>query len=558
MALFKLMRGWEADIPSTMVDGVAYFCKDTGNYYIDHLNEAGTLTRSKISAKYADKLRYVDGSETVEISPSDILTKTNTTAYTPTSDYHPATKKYVDEHLPDAATTTSAGLMSAADKAKLDGIATGANKYELPAASESILGGIKVGENLSVTSDGTLSATDTTYGNASTTAAGLMSAADKVKLDGIATGANKTTVDSAISSTSANPVQNKVISAALDEKSDVDHNHDATYIKQTQIGAAGGVAGLDENGHISAQYIPASVDEIIEAASKSAFPATGETAKIYVALDTNLTYRWSGTQYVEISPSLALGTTGSTAAPGNHGHDAATTSTAGFMSAADKAKLDGIATGANKYTLPTASATELGGVKVGTNLSINNGVLSATDTTYEVATTSANGLMSSTDKKKLDGVAEGATKVIVDSALSASSTNAIQNKAVKAALDGKSDTGHTHAAYANQNAFSHVSVGTSAIDADSATDTLTLVAGANVTITADTANDKITFAATDTTYVAATTSAAGLMSAADKTKIDGIATGAQANVIEGVTSDSLTVGSITSKKVQLDIEWVEF
>ena len=60
---------------------------------------------------------------------------------------------------------------------------------------------------------------------------------------------------------------------------------------------------------------------------------------------------------------------------------------------------------ANKYSLPKASASQLGGVKVGTNLSINNeGVLSATDTTYNNATTSANGLMSSTDKTKLDGL----------------------------------------------------------------------------------------------------------------------------------------------------------
>ena len=61
------------------------------------------------------------------------------------------------------------------------------------------------------------------------------------------------------------------------------------------------------------------------------------------------------------------------------------------------------------YSLPTAAANTLGGVKVGTNLSIDaNGVLSATDTTYSDATTSASGLMSSTDKSKLNGIASGA------------------------------------------------------------------------------------------------------------------------------------------------------
>lgn len=62
------------------------------------------------------------------------------------------------------------------------------------------------------------------------------------------------------------------------------------------------------------------------------------------------------------------------------------------------------------YTLPTASASVLGGVKVGTNLSINSsGVLSATDTKYNVVTSSANGLMSSSDKSKLDGFGAAST-----------------------------------------------------------------------------------------------------------------------------------------------------
>lgn len=67
--------------------------------------------------------------------------------------------------------------------------------------------------------------TDTTYSNATTSKAGLMSADDKTKLDGIATGANKTTVDSSLSSTSTNPVQNKVINTALSGKSDTSHTH---------------------------------------------------------------------------------------------------------------------------------------------------------------------------------------------------------------------------------------------------------------------------------------------------------------------------------------------
>lgn len=89
----------------------------------------------------------------------------------------------------------------------------------------------------------------------------------------------------------------------------------------------------------------------------------------------------------------------------------ATTSAAGLMSSADKTKLDGIAAGANAYSLPTASASTKGGIKVGANLSMNGDVLSATNTTYSTATQSANGLMSANDKKKLDGIASGATAV---------------------------------------------------------------------------------------------------------------------------------------------------
>lgn len=90
-------------------------------------------------------------------------------------------------------------------------------------------------------------------------------------------------------------------------------------------------------------------------------------------------------------------------------------------------------------------------------------------------------------------------------------------------------TGIESGAEVNQNAFSNVKVGSTTIAADSKTDTLELVAGANVTLTPDSTNDKVTIAATDTTYSEATTSAAGLMSAADKTKLNGIEAGAEVN-----------------------------
>ena len=64
-----------------------------------------------------------------------------------------------------------------------------------------------------------------------------MSASDKSKLDGIASGANRTTVDSALSTTSANPVQNKVVKAALDGKASSTHNHAASQITSGTLSA---------------------------------------------------------------------------------------------------------------------------------------------------------------------------------------------------------------------------------------------------------------------------------------------------------------------------------
>ena len=105
---------------------------------------------------------------------------------------------------------------------------------------------------------------------------------------------------------------------------------------------------------------------------------------------------------------------------------------------------------------------------------------------------------------------------------------------------GAASSEHTHSSYVNQNAFSNVKIGDSTISADNATDTLTLTAGTNVTLTPDATNDKVTITAKDTTYSAATTSAAGLMSATDKTKLDGIATGANKTTVDSDLSSTST------------------
>ena len=90
---------------------------------------------------------------------------------------------------------------------------------------------------------------------------------------------------------------------------------DTTYAKKSDLNSK---ADLD-NGKVPSSQLPSYVDDVEEYTSKSSFPATGATGKIYVDTTTNLTYRWSGTAYVEISPSLALGETSSTAYAGNKG-----------------------------------------------------------------------------------------------------------------------------------------------------------------------------------------------------------------------------------------------
>ena len=90
-------------------------------------------------------------------------------------------------------------------------------------------------------------------------------------------------------------------------------------VKRSEMGVANGVALLNSDGKISSSYLPSYVSAVITADSYDTLPTTGEEDKIYVTKDTNLTYRWSGTGYVEISPSLALGETSTTAYAGDKG-----------------------------------------------------------------------------------------------------------------------------------------------------------------------------------------------------------------------------------------------
>lgn len=132
-----------------------------------------------------------------------------------------------------------------------------------------------------------------------------------------------------------------------------------------------------------------------------------------------------------------------------------TSSSDGLMSKEDKSKLDGVESGANKYVHPSSHAASMI-----TQDSSHRFVSDSEKSTWNgkastaIVTTSANGLMSASDKNKLDGISSGAQP--------------------------------------NQNTFANVKVGTTTVSADNPTDTIELVAGTNIVITPDATNDKVT------------------------------------------------------------------
>lgn len=226
-----------------------------------------------------------------------------------------------------------------------------------------VVGATISGKTLTLTfKNGSTKEFNASYAAATQSAAGLMSAADKTKLDGIETNANKITVDSALSPTSTNPVQNKAINSALAlkvsnsltvnghaltgnitlSKTDLGLGNvtNVAAIPLSQKGAANGVATLDSAGKVPTSQLPSYVDDVLEIAgvvsgtsysgltsgklyynktSNKILTATSatagtlsdpETGKIYSYIGsnsgifyTNRIYRWGGTEMVEVSSS---------------------------------------------------------------------------------------------------------------------------------------------------------------------------------------------------------------------------------------------------------------
>lgn len=150
----------------------------------------------------------------------------------------------------------------------------------------------------------------------------------------------------------------------------------------------------------------------------------------------------------------------------NHTHTTATVSANGLMSKEDKSKLDGIATEANKTVVDSSlSSSSINPVQnkvvkdaldgkanvqhnhtFATIVNLQSALNGKADTshTHDVATQNTNGFLSKEDKVKLDGIAEGANKTIVDSSLSSTSVNPVQSKIINSALNEKANVSHTH------------------------------------------------------------------------------------------------------------------
>ena len=389
---------------------------------------------------------------------------------------------------PDAATATAPGFMSAADKAKLDGIETDANKTVVDAA-------LDAGSANPVQNKAVKAALDGKAGTAvaTTSANGLMSAADKTKLDGVEAGANKTTVDAALDAASENPVQNKAVKEALDGKLSTRGGEISASLRVGQaVSAEGSVSvgrtstdtgihfekAASDAGRISHGSDPMTGVSPI-ARLKVADPTEDDdaTTKAYVdgsAVRYDAAQTLDGAQQGQARTNI-----------GAIGHDSPQFS--GFLALAPANAPLGTGVGlspigsGNNFTLDISDVNEgtptlLTGVKTPTDTDTNasatveyvknkvsevaasggvdvDNALSATSTNpvqnkvvkaaldkkagTAVATTSANGLMSKADKTKLDDIERGANKTTIDSAMSGSSVNPVQNKVIKQYIDDK-------------------------------------------------------------------------------------------------------------------------
>lgn len=324
-------------------------------------------------------------------------------------------------------------------------------------------------------------------------------------------------------------------------------------------GAPNGLASLNESGIIPSAQLPSYVDDVIEVDTFSNLPGTGESGKIYIVQDTNLTYRWSGTAYVEISKSLALGETSSTAYPGDKG----------------KATTDKL------NRIPDKLITDT----VNVNQSTTEAVLNFTTYRQEAqqvgrntltitsATTSQAGLMSSSDKTKLDGLKDQAG---ITSDINAVQTNLethINNKSNphevtkdQVGLGNVDNTSDANKPISNatQTALNGKFSATDGNALKQRVDNIPELVATDITVDSD--NDSVNISLDKTSIVdgtlsgttininSATTSKAGILTPSDKTKIDKIITNGNGT---RYLSDNGTYKEVSGGSSSSDINIIE-
>ena len=389
---------------------------------------------------------------------------------------------------PDTATATAPGMMSAADKAKLNSVEDGANKMVVDAA-------LDADSTNPVQNKAVKTALDGKAGTAvaTTSANGLMSAADKTKLDGVEAGANKTTVDAALDAASENPVQNKAVKAALDGKLSTLGGEISGHLDVGQTVSAEGSVSVGRTSSDTGIHFEKAASDAGRI-SHGSDPMTGVApiARLKVADPTEdddvTTKKYVDDRAVRYDAKQTLTSDQKFRACQNIG---AVEQKGAWMEGAvmllpsgnDGASIINITPGGknNDYTLaldggpenvpvrvsgietPTDAQTDCatnvayvkakiaevaasGGVDVDNALSatstnpVQNKVITSALTRKAgtaVATESANGLMSKADKTKLNGIAAGANKTTIDSTMSGSSVNPVQNKVIKQYVDDK-------------------------------------------------------------------------------------------------------------------------
>ena len=359
--------------------------------------------------------------------------------YAKSDHQHPLSTAYASSsHTHSNATQSANGLMSSSDKTKLDGIATSANNYSHPSytartgkptanqtpgfGQTATVSQIKSDSSGHVTeaNDYTIKIPNAT---ATTSAAGLMSSTDKTKLDGVATGANKTTVDSSMSSSSTNPVQNKIVNSAIDAKtvtvekqSTAETGFVATYVvKQngTQVGEKINIpkdflvksaslktcttANSPLNGlAVNDPYLDfvVNVKEGASATDEHIYINVKDLVDTYTA-GTGLTLSngqfslTDASNYVKKSSTSGyIKNDGTIGTPPNTTYSAATQSAAGLMSAADKQKLDGMASGGNTATDHNHDGSY---IKTGTGTVTSTNIADGTIVNGDIANTTIQG-----------------------------------------------------------------------------------------------------------------------------------------------------------------------